>query len=66
MKSEQEDQELLKAEEEERLVEDARQEEKGHQHAQPKAEEGVCLALEARWRVKSHNCIQLRVPVEHF
>ena len=37
----------MKAEEEARLVEDARQEEKENRHAQLKVEEGVRLALEA-------------------
>ena len=44
----------MKAEEESRLVEDARQEakENEHAHAQLKVEEGVRLALEARRRAE--------------
>ena len=45
----------MKVEEEERLVEDARQESKDHEHALLKSEEGVRLALEARRRVEGED-----------
>ena len=45
----------MKSEEEARLIEDARQESKEHDHAQLKVEEGVCLALEARLRVEEED-----------
>ena len=45
----------MKAEEEERLVEDARQEEKEHGPAQLKVEEGVSLAIEARRRAEEED-----------
>ena len=40
----------MKAEEEARLAEDARNEAKENEHAQLKAEEGIRLALDARRR----------------
>ena len=42
----------MKAEEEARLVEDARQEAKENKHVQLKVKEGVRLALEARRRAE--------------
>ena len=45
----------MKAEEEARLVKDARQEAKENEHTQLKLEEGVRLALEARQRVEEED-----------
>ena len=45
----------MKAEEEARLVEDAKQESKENEHEQLKVEEGFCLALEARWRAEKED-----------
>ena len=45
----------MKAEEEARLVEDARNEAKENEHTQLKVEEGVRLALEARQRVEEED-----------
>ena len=45
----------MKAEEEARLVKDARQEAKENYHTQLKLEEGVRLALEARQRVEEED-----------
>ena len=42
----------MKAEEEARLVEDARLEAEYQEHSQLKVEEGVRLALETRWRAE--------------
>ena len=51
----------MKAEEEARLVENARQEAKENEHAQLKVEEGVLLALEARRRADKED---LRLKAE--
>ena len=45
----------MKAEEEARLFEYARKEAKDHEYAQLKVEEGVRLALEARWRAEEED-----------
>ena len=45
----------MKAEEEARLVKDARQESKGREHTQLKVEEGVLLALEARRKAEEED-----------
>ena len=63
LKSEREERAGLKAEEEARLVEDARREAKENKHAQLKVEEGVRLALEARRRAEVENLGRGRV---HF
>ena len=45
----------MKAEEEARLVEDARQEANENEHAQLNIEEGVRLALYERWRAEEED-----------
>ena len=55
MKAEQEEQAHLKEEWEACLSRDSRQESKEHENAQLKVEEGVHLALEARWRAEEED-----------